>query len=71
MSLPVPVSEYVKLSTASGSVVVTVPTAAPVARFSFTDAWSSDRLVGASFVSFTVMVKSFETVRPPESVEVT
>ncbi len=77
MSFPVPVSEYVKLSTASGSMVDTVPTVAPGAKFSFTVALSSDKSVGASLTGVTVTVKVLVMVLtpppavPPSSVTVT
>ena len=61
----VPPSEYVKVFPASGSVDVRVPTVEPLGMFSLMLLDERLRSVGASFTSFTVMVKFLLKVSEP------
>ena len=65
---PSPVaSEYEKMSSVSGSIVLIVATAVPTAAFSTTVDVESETSIGLSFKSFTLSVSFFSKIRSPES----
>ena len=67
---PVPETrEYVNVLPASGSLVESVPTVAFAPAFSGIEVEERLMLVGASFTSVTLMVKTFSVEGPPWSVE--